>query len=43
MTLGLAKLKVDTIGDALALTKENGLVDALVYRLTQVTHALTLW
>ena len=41
MTPGLAKLKVDTIGDTLAIKKANGLLDALDYRLTQVSLALT--
>ena len=35
MTLGLAKLKVDTIGDTLAMKKANRLLDALVYRLVK--------
>jgi len=41
MTLGLAKLKVDTIGDIHAIKKANGLLDALAYRLTKVSHAIT--
>ena len=41
MTFGLAKLKVNTIGDTLAMKKANDLLDALAYTLTQVTHALT--
>ena len=35
MTLGPAKLKVDTIGDTLAMKKANRLLDALVYRLVE--------
>ena len=35
MTLGPAKLKVDTIGDTLTMMKANRLLDALVYRLVE--------
>ena len=31
----VAKLKVDTIGDTLAMKKANRLLDALVYRLVE--------
>ena len=41
MTLGLAKLKVDNIAETIAIKKANGLLDALAYRLTKVSHALT--
>ena len=32
MTIGLAKLKVDTIGDTLAMKKANRLLDALGFQ-----------
>ena len=41
MTLGLAKLRVDTIARTLAINKANGLLDALPDKLTQLTQALT--
>ena len=41
VTLGLAKLMVDTIGRTLAINKANGLLDALPDKLTQLTQALT--
>ena len=41
VTLGLAKLRVDTIGRTLAINKANGLLDALADKLTQLTQALT--
>ena len=43
MTLGLAKLKVDTIGDTLAMKKANRLLDALGYRLVgnRSRHSVT--
>ena len=34
-------MRVDTIGDILAIKKANGLLDALPYKLTKVSHALT--
>ena len=37
MPLGLAKLNVDTIADALAIKKANGLFNSLHYRLPQVS------
>ena len=37
MPLGLAKLNVDTIADKLAIKKANGLLNALDYRLPQVS------
>lgn len=40
MTLGLAKLKVDTFKNTLVMMNENRLLDALDYKLTQVLHAL---
>lgn len=41
MTLGLAKLKVNTFKYTLVMKNANGLIDALDYRLTEVWHALT--
>ena len=40
MTLGLAKLKVDTFKNTLVMKNANRLLGALDYRLTQVLHAL---
>ena len=40
MTLGLAKLNVYTIEDTRAMKKATGLLDAIGYRPTLVTHAL---
>ena len=40
MTLRLAKLKVYTIQNTLAIKKATGLFDATGYRQTVVTHAL---
>ena len=36
-----SKIKVDTIGDTLAVKKTNRLLDALGYSSTEVTYALT--
>ena len=41
MTLGLAKLNVNTFKYTLVMKNANGLIDALDYRLTEVWHALT--
>ena len=41
MTLGVAKLKVNTFKYTLVMKNANGLIDALDYRLTEVWHALT--
>ena len=41
MTLGLAKLRVDTIGLTLAMNKAKSLLDALADKLTHLTQALT--
>ena len=41
MTLGLAKLKVNTFKYTLVIKNANGLIDALDYWLTEVWHALT--
>ena len=41
VTLGLAKVKVDTFKYTLVMKNANALVDALDYRLTEVWHALT--
>ena len=41
MTLGLAKLKVDTFKKPLVMQNANRHLDALDYKLTQVLHALS--
>ena len=41
MTLGLAKLRVDTIGRTLAMNKAKSLLDAVAVKLTQLTQPLT--
>ena len=41
VTLGLAKVKIDTFKYTLVMTNANALVDALDYRLTKVWHTFT--